>query len=212
MTNSISKQIFSFYILLILLGSALAGLVYINGNAISSTTSSLVEVDLPLLDNISKLRFAIFAQKPILYEYYADTNRDVFHKKFIDSKNVIKNGLYMIPRDDQGQSFLTQIEFLTGQIASLGEQLEQTLSSPAIDWDKAREILVEVSATEKKVSPLIDSFASLNQKHVTDIGSLAKSRMQLIIKLVVGFILVILVFAIVLGRNVNSNIKKNSIK
>ena len=93
MTISISKQIFSFYILLILLGSALAGLVYINGNAISSTTSSLVEVDLPLLENISKLRFAIFAQKPILYEYYADTNRDVFHKKFVDSKNAIKNGL-----------------------------------------------------------------------------------------------------------------------
>ena len=212
MTISISKQIFSFYILLILLGSALAGLVYINGNAISSTTSSLVEVDLPLLENISKLRFAIFAQKPILYEYYADTNRDVFHKKFVDSKNAIKNGLYMIPRDDQGQSFLTQIEFLTGQIASLGEQLEQTLSSPAIDWDKAREILVEVSATEKKVSPLIDNFASLNQKHVSDIGSLAKSRMQLIIQLVIGFILVILVFAIVLGRNVNLYIKTNSIK
>jgi hypothetical protein len=207
MKNSISKQIFSFYILLVLLGSALAGMVYISGNAISSTTSSLIEVDLPLLDNISKLRFAIFAQKPILYEYYADTNRDVFHKKFVDSKNAIKNGLYMLPRDDQGQSFLTQIESLTGQIASLGEQLEQTLSSPEIDWDKAREILAEVSASEKQITPLIDNFVGLNQKHVTDIGALAKSRMQLIIQLVIGFILVILVSAMLLGKNVNSFIK-----
>lgn len=207
MTNSLSKQIIGFYFLLVILGGALSGLVYISGNSIASTTSSLVDVDLPLLDNISKLRFAIFAQKPILYEYYADTNRDQFHKKFVESKNVIKNGLYMLPRDDQGQAFLTQIEFQTGQIASLGEQLDQTLSGSDIDWDKARDILLQVSATEKEVTPLIDNFLKLNQKHVADIGALAKSRMQLIIQLVIGFILVILIFAILLGKNVNAYIR-----
>ena len=126
--QSISRQILGFYLLLIVLGGALSALVYINGNAVSATTATLVEVDLPLLDNISKLRFAIFAQKPILYEYYANTDRDAFHKKFTDSKNVIKAGLYMIPRDDQSQAFLTQIEFQTAEIARLGELLEQTLS------------------------------------------------------------------------------------
>ncbi len=204
--TSISKQILGFYILLITLTGALSALVYISGNAISSTTTSLVEVDLPLLDNISKLRFAIFAQKPILYEYYADTNRDVFHKKFTDSKNTIKAGLYMIPRDDQGQAFLTQIEFQTGQIASLGEQLDQVLSSKSVDWDKAREILVEVSATESKVTPLIDAFINLNQSHVSNIADLARSRMQLIIRLVIGFSIIILIFALMLGKNVKARI------
>lgn len=208
MTTVISKQIIAFYLLLIALGGAISTLVYINGNSISATTSALVEADLPLLDNISKLRFAIFAQKPILYEYYADTNRDIFHKKFTDSKNVIKAGLYMLPRDDQGQAFLTQIEFLTGQIAHLGEQLDETLNSSDIDWDKARDILVEVSATEKQVTPLIDNFFNLNQKHVTNIGDLTKSRMKLLIQLVIGFNLIILIFAVLLGRNVTAYIEK----
>jgi len=206
--SSISKQIYGFYMLLLTLGCALSALVYVSGNSISSTTASLVETDLPLLDNISKLRFAIFAQKPILYEYYANTDRETFNQKFTESKNVIKSGLYSIPRDDQGQSFLTQIEAQTGQIAHLAEQLDQTLNNANVDWDKARDILVEVSATEKKVTPLIDTFLSLNQKHVANIGELAKSRMQLIIKLVIGFILVIFIFAVLLGKNVNTYIAK----
>jgi hypothetical protein len=204
--TSISKQILGFYILLITLGGALSALVYIDGNAIASATFSLVKDDLPLLENISKLRFAIFAQKPILYEYYANTDRDIFHKKFTETKNVIKSGLYMIPRDDQGQAFLTQIEFLTGQIANLGDQLDQTLSNASVDWDKAREILVEVSATESKVTPLIDNFVSLNQAHVSNIAELVKSRMQLIIRLVIGFSLIILIFAFLLGNNVKARI------
>ena len=206
--SSISRKIFGFYLLLAVLGGALSALVYINGNAVSSTTSSLVEVDLPLLDNISKLRFAIFAQKPILYEYYANTDRNAFEKKFTESKNSIKAGLYMTPRDEEGQSFLTQIEFQTGQIAHLGEQLDQTLSSASVDWDKAREILVEVSATESKVTPLIDAFVSLNQRHVTNIGELAKSRMQRIIQLVIGFSVLVLIFAILLGKSMNAYIAR----
>lgn len=202
--NSIPKQILSFYLLLIVLGGALSTLVYISGSSISSTTSSLIEVDLPLMDNISKLRFAIFAQKPILYEYYADTNRDTFQKKFTESRNAIKAGLYMIPRDDQGQSFLTQIEFQTGQIASLAEQLDKTLSSGSVDWDKARDILVEVSATENKVTPLIDTFVNLNRMHVANIGELAKSRIQLIMQLVMGFSLLVFIFAVLLGKRVNA--------
>jgi hypothetical protein len=207
--TSISRQIVGFYVLLVVLGGALSALVYSSGNSISSTTASLVEVDLPLAENISKLRFAIFAQKPILYEYYANTDREAFQKKFSESKNAIKAGLNMIPRDDQGQSFLTQIEFQTGQIAHLAEQLDQVLNSASVDWDKAREILVDVSATESRVTPLIDTFVSLNQKHVANIGELAKSRMQLIIQLVIGFIAIILLLAVLLGRNVNAYLAKH---
>jgi len=206
--HSISKQILGFYLLLLTLGGALSGLVYVSGNSIFATTTSLVEVDLPLLDNISKLRFAIFAQKPILYEYYANTDKQVFLKKFSESTKAVKSGLYMIPRDDQGQAFLTQIEFQTGQIAHLAEELDKILGQTTVDWDKAREILVEVSATETKVTPLIDAFANLNQKHVINIGALAKSQVKQIIQFVIGFSLIVFVFAVILGNKVNAYIAK----
>lgn len=207
--SSIPKQLFSFYVIILSLGVAISALVYVSGSSISSTTSMLVDTDLPLRDNISKLRFAIFAQKPVLYEYYANTDRETFQKKFNESKSIIKTGLYSIPRDPEGQAFLTQIEAQTGQIAHLAEALDKTLSSPNIDWDKARDILVEVSATEAKVTPLIDTFVALNQKHVTDIGALAKSRIKLIIFTVIGFNILVLVLAVMLGNRIKSTIAKN---
>lgn len=207
MSATVSKQILGFHLLLIVLGGILAALVYISGNQVSSTTANLVETELPLQENISKLRFAIFSQKPILYEYYADTNRETFQKRFEESRKLIKAGLYMLPRDDEGQKFLTQLELQTRQIDSLAEQLDKTLSASSVDWDKARDILVEVSATEKTITPLIDNFVSLNKKHIADIGSIAQSRMQMIILMVVGFILVILIAAIMLGRNVKQNLR-----
>ena len=115
----------------------------------------------------------------------------------------------MIPRDDQSQSFLTQIEFQTAEISRLGELLDQTLSSASIDWDKARDILVDVSATESKVTPLIDTFVSLNKKHISSVAELAKSKMQLIIQLVISVIIVILIFALLLGKNVKAYLEKN---
>jgi hypothetical protein len=206
--NTISKKILAFYALLIVLSGALTISVFINGSTISASTSSLVDVDLPLMNSVSKLRFAIFAQKPILYEYYANQDREAFQKRFGESKNAIKAGLYKIPRDDQGQLFLSQIEFQNAQIINLADKLDQTLSSTSIDWDKARDILGEVSAAENKVTPLVDTFVSLNQKRVSDIGALAQSRMQLINQLVIGFVLIILISAVVLGKKVNAYINQ----
>lgn len=168
----------------------------------------LVKVDIPQLDNISKLRFAIFAQKPILYEYYANTDRSTFLKKFAENKEAIKAGLYLIPRDDQGQAFLSQIEFLTAQITTHAEQLDQTLNSSSIDWDKARDILGDVSGAESKVTPLIDAFVSLNQKQVSNIAEQAESRVQLNTILVTGFCVLLLLAAALLSRNIKHELAK----
>jgi hypothetical protein len=206
MANPVFAQIRNFHILFILLGAAVLAAVIFIGNSISSTTSALVEVDLPLQNNILNLRSAIFAQKPILYEYYADTNRENFQKRFNAAKKIIKDGLYQIPRDDQGQSFLTPLEVQTAQIEQLAGQLDQTLSSGSVDWDKAREILVEVSAAEQQITPLIENFVSLNHKHIADTGSQAKTRMLMIFGLVAGFMLIILTAALLLGRNVKNSL------
>lgn len=205
MANPVSAQLRNFHIFFVVLGAAVLAAVFFIGNSISSATSVLVDIDLPLQNNISNLRSAIFAQKPILYEYYADTDRENFQKRFNAAKKIIKDGLYQIPRDDQGQAFLTQLELQTAQIEQLAGQLDQTLSSGSVDWDKAREILVEVSATEKQITPLIDNFVGLNQKLVADIGSQAKTRMQMIFGLVAGFMLIILTAAMLLGRHVKNS-------
>ena len=197
--SSISKKILGVYLLVLVLGFTLSILIYINGQAVSATTNSLVEVDLPRLNEISKVRVAIFLQKPVLYEYYATADRDVFLKKFEANQNVILAGLRAIRGAEDGRDLLAQIEVRVKQIAQLAQQLDQTFTSPPTDWDRAREILVQVSETADKTTPLIDDLVSLNQKHVSSSGEVAQSRTKFMVQLVIIFSIVIFLIAILVG-------------
>jgi hypothetical protein len=200
--SALPKQIFAYSVLLLLLGCLLSALVYEAGSEITSSTTAMAEEELPLIENISKLRLAIFAQKPILYEYYANTDMNFFRQKFSDNNKAIKEGLYSIPRNDQSQTFLTQIELLTREISELAERLNLTLKATPTDWDLAREILVEVSATEVKIAPLFDAFVAVNKQHVTNTNELVSSRMNLIIGLVILFSLLMLFVSVLMGKKV----------
>ena len=208
--TSISKKILGVYLLVLALGFTLSTLIYVNGQAVSATTNSLVEIDLPRRDQISKLRIAIFLQKPVLYEYYATADHDVFLKKFEANQSVILEGLRAIRGEEDGRALLAQIEVQVKQIAELARQLDQTFTSPPTDWDRAREILVQVSETADKITPLIDALVSLNQKHVSSSGAATQSRTQFMVQLVIVFSIVIFIIAILVGYYVNAYIAENA--
>ena len=207
---SISKKILGVYLLVLALGLTLSTLIYINGQAVSVTTDSLVEIDLPRLNQISKLRVAIFSQKPVLYEYYATADRDVFLKKFDANQSTILQGLRSIQGAEEGQALLAQIESQVTQIGQLADQLDKTLTSPPTDWDRAREILAEVSESANKTTPLIDALVNVNQKHVSSSGEVTQSRTKFMVQLVIVFSIVIFLIAILVGYYVNVYIAENA--
>lgn len=208
--SSISKKILAIYLLVLTLGVALSTLIYINGNAVSDATQSLIGKRLPRLNEISKLRVAIAEQKPILYEYYATTDRSIFQRNFYANQAVIELGLRTIHSDDDSQSYLNQIAGLTEQINIQAKQLDRTLNTSPIDWDKAREILVEVSKTENSISPIIDMLVHLNQNLVMSSGVATQSKTQFMIGLVVGFSIVIIAIAFLIGYYVNIYIAESA--
>lgn len=208
--SSLSKKILAVYLLVLALGVTLSTLIYINGNAVSAVTNSLVENNLPRLNAISKLRVAIFAQKPVLYEYYATTDRNAFVKRYEATQQDIQSGLRTIHTNEDGKNLLLQIESLVDQISRQAVVLDQTLNTASVDWDNAREILEQVSETENKITPVMDSLVSLNQKNVFENGNLAQARTQLIIQMVIGFSIVIFVIAILIGYYVNAYIAESA--
>lgn len=208
--SSISKKILAIYLLVLALGVILSTLIYINGNSVSEATQALVSTNLPRLNEISKLRVAIAEQKPILYEYYATTDRSVFLKAFAANQTIIELGLRTIHSVDDSQSYLTQISGLTDKINEQARQLDHTLNTPPIDWDKARDILVEVSKTENSITPLIDSIVNVNQNVVTSSGLATQSKAQFMIGMVVGFSIVIFAIAFLIGYYVNIYIAESA--
>ena len=208
--SSLSKKILAVYLLVLALGVTLSTLIYINGRHVSAVTNSLVENNLPQLNAISKLRVAIFAQKPVLYEYYAATDRIVFMENYEARQREIEAGLRTIHSDPDGKGLLLQIESQIEQISQHAVALDQTINTSPIDWDRAREILEQVSKTENKISPVMDALVSLNQKNVFDNGNLAQSRTQLMIQMVIGFSVVIFLIAILIGYYVNTYIAESA--
>ena len=207
--SSLFKKILVVYLLVLALGVGLSTLIYINGHSVSNAISSLVNDNLPRLNTISKLRAAIFAQKPLLYEYYATTDRNAFQQAFERNQREIEAILYSIHSVNEGSALLTQIGFYIEKISQNAEQLDKVLSRPQIDWDRARDILAELSITESKVSPIIEELVNLNQKQVYMSGENAQARTDFMISMVIIFSLVISIIAILIGYQVNAYLSEN---
>lgn len=195
--------------LVLALGVALSVLVYSNGHTVSTAISALVSDNLPRLNSIAKLRAAIFAQKPLLYEYYATTDRKTFLQEFELHQRAIEGLTYTINTASEGNALLQEIGTHIDQLNLHAVRLDQALTTSPIDWDRAREILAEVSITENRISPLIDSLVSLNQKQVYISGENAQSRTDFMIRMVIGFSIVISVIAILIGYQVNAYLSEN---
>ena len=206
---TIFKKILLVYFLVLALGVALSLLIYTNGHSVSSAISSLVNDNLPRLNAISKLRAAIFAQKPVLYEYYASQDRPAFLHAYELNQRAIEASFQTIHTVSDGVSLLKEINTYSEQINQYASQLDLALSRIPSDWDLAREILAKVSITEGKVSPIIDSLVSLNQKQVFMSGAYAQDKTDFMIKMVIGFSLVISVIAILIGYQVNVYLSEN---
>ncbi|HUX90395.1 MAG TPA: bifunctional diguanylate cyclase/phosphodiesterase [Gallionellaceae bacterium] len=208
--STIFKKILVVYLLVLALGVTLSTLIYSNGHSVSRAISSLVNDNLPHLNSISKLRVAIFAQKPLLYEYYATTDRKTFLHAFELNQREIEASLHTIHTLSDGNALLQKINAYTDQINLNADQLDRTFTTTPIDWDRARDILAEVSVTEGRVSPIIDALVTLNQQQVFMSGENAQSRTDLMIRMVIGFSLVISVIAILIGYQVNAYLSENA--
>lgn len=207
--STIFKKILMVYVLVLALGVALLSYIYINGHSVSTAISSLVSDNLPHLNSISKMRAAIFAQKPLLYEYYASSDRSAFLKAYELNQRDIEASLHTIHIVREGGDLLNAINTYNDEINQNAVKLDQTLSASPVDWDRAREILAEVSVTEDKVSPVIDALVSLNQKQVYMSGKNAEDRTDFMIRMVIGFSIVMSVIAILIGYQVNAYLSEN---
>lgn len=207
--TSIFKKILSVYLLVLALGIGLSTLIYINGNTVSKAISSLVNTNLPRLDNISRLRKSIFAQKPLLYEYYATTDRKAFQISYEKNQRDIEAFFKTIHTENSGNNLLNELDTQIDLLNQQAIRLDRTLSATQIDWDRSREILIDVSLTENKISPIIEALVELNQKQVFMSGENAQSRTDLMVSMVILFSLVISIIAILIGYQVNAYLSEN---
>ncbi len=194
--------------MVLLLGIALSATIYFYGRAVRDTTAVLVERSLPQLQAIAALRVAILRERPILYEYYATVERTKFTDNFEMNMRSIDAGLRNIGGTDN--EYLAHVARDTDTIHNLAGQLDKTLSTNDIDWDKARDLLQEITTLEESILPDLDELVQLNQQQVELGGAQVQSRTLWITGMVVAFSIFISGIALWVGFYVNTYIAESA--
>ena len=196
MNTSVLAKIRFMFVIVFLLGAALSYYVYSNGRALIGISEPLLTKQLPTLQVISRLQLEIAALEPTLYEYYASVDREAFVTRYEANQVAIKEDMDRLAREFVSPSRMLSIRSAVTEISELAEDLDATLgvygSDEEVDWDEARELLVEVSETGRQVKDRLNVEAASVHKAVTKGGMKTNESVN-------GMVTAVLVFSGVIG-------------
>lgn len=195
--SSINRKILFLYLLALAAGIALSALTYLRGESVLRASDALTEQSLPRFNAISHLRNAIFSQKPVLYEYYATADRDPFQMRYPAAHEESLRGLRALRSMNQALPELARLESGIDQIHIHATRLDQIMSTTPIDWDRAREILAEVSKDESRITPELEALVQINRQLVQHYSQETKKNTAAMIHMVMLFTVAGLIIALI---------------
>jgi diguanylate cyclase (GGDEF)-like protein len=210
---SVHSRIRLAFAVVLLLGAALSYFVYVNGRSVLNVSEPLLRQQLGLLETISRLRLTLAAQEPVLYEYYATQERDAYRSRFQANDRLIEHDLAALDLGYQDTSRLGRIRAGYAAIRGLAGKLDETLrvyGSEPVDWDRARELLVDVSGTGRRINSELDILAASSQTEVAAAREATRERIRRVVRVVFAFSLLLGVIAAFVGYFVSSYLSESA--
>ncbi|MFA5240753.1 MAG: bifunctional diguanylate cyclase/phosphodiesterase [Sulfuricella sp.] len=206
MDPSLRKKMLAVYAVVIFLGVSLSTLIYWQGQSALRTTMLLIDQDQPALESLASFKIAVVVEEPILYEYYATTDRQRFQQRYRDNREEVERGLGFVRETFPRSIQLAAIEEKDALSRNFTSQLDETLKAENIDWDKARLLLSLISKLSVEINENLDFLVQSIQQGVFARGAEMESEHKKIFKLVVAFSVAIFLIAVLVGYYVNAYI------
>ena len=190
MTITFPNRIRAIFAGILILGIFLSVFVYMNARAVKNVSEPLLSQQLPALQLISNLQLTVAAQEPILYEYYASVERDNFRKRFDLSEREIQRAIDILSDGLVQPASLEFVRQYCERMNNLAKDLDDTLKvygKGSVDWDHAREVLVDVSAAGRLVNAELDKLAGSIRSAVRVGGSNTRERFNSVMTAVLAF-------------------------
>ena len=193
------------------LGIALSTHVYRNGQSVLEVSKPLLRQQLPALQLISNLQLEVAAQEPILYEYYATIDRETFRRRFDGNEAGIARDIAILSGGLVPENDLRPVRQYLVHIDKLAMDLDTTLrvygESP-VDWDHARDVLIDVSAAGRQVNQELDALAASIRETVSIGGRYTRQRVERVITAVFAFSLLLAAIAVFVGYLVSAYLRE----
>ncbi|ASP39631.1 hypothetical protein CHH28_13535 [Bacterioplanes sanyensis] len=197
------NKILLVYLLVLAMGLAISLSTLLSGQRVSSLTTELLDHDLPLLQHMQGLYFGMVEHERLLYEYYATTDADTIMPKVEAVDAAIDDHLQALATGLHDQAAYQRLQSANQDLRLLTERLDVVLSSNRVDWDLARELLVQISDSRRRVLPDLERLVAEFRAEADMAGSEARYQTQLSTALVVSFSALVLVIAAFVGYYVN---------
>lgn len=206
MDPSLRKKMLAVYAVVLLLGVLLSTLIYLQGQSALRATMLLIDQDQPALESLARFKIAVVVEEPILYEYYATTDRQRFQQCYRDNREEVERGLGFVRETFPRSVQLAAIEEKDALSRNFTSQLDDTLKAETIDWDKARLLLSLISKLSVEINENLDFLAQSIQQGAFARGAEMEIEHKKIFKLVVAFSVAIFLIAVLVGYYVNAYI------
>ncbi|NTS77237.1 GGDEF domain-containing protein [Catenovulum sp. SM1970] len=172
--------------LVLLLGFIFSSYVYYSTDAVSRSTTELVDKQIPRYLVMQQLTASLIEQERLLYEYYASDDPRLYTISFLEqcsaSTKLIERLAMYFPQTPA----IMSLSNIQEQLYEHALALHENMASPRTDWDLARETLSEIAKLRNQAKPLVDDLYTLVSEQVD--SAKADNKQQLANSLLVVFI------------------------
>lgn len=155
--NSVSLKILLGYVAILIASLLTASLLYNTTFEVNKGVDEFIEQTLPELNHIKTIDTTINKIVINAYAFYGFTiEADNFNKNIETYQNLLNEVFLNFRKQHRQFSESTQSEI--SQLQKLNQQLFTQLNAESKDWDKAREILKQISHQSKKVHSNLSEF------------------------------------------------------
>ncbi|MBY5921833.1 putative bifunctional diguanylate cyclase/phosphodiesterase [Ferrimonas balearica] len=151
--------------LMLIASAAFAWQVYSSGQLTNSIAEATVTERLAELVDIRTLREEHLATERLLYEYYAEQERERYLTSYYLIQHRIAQVISNLDRRLPGHPNVAQIDHLQTEIHQLAQRFDQALSETPVDWEQTRRLLSQISNLHLQLAPLLTQLEQqLNQR------------------------------------------------
>lgn len=205
------KWVFGF---VLIFGIGVAICIYMLGQRISASTSTLVHEDVPVYQQFQNLKNQLTEKERYLYEYYASFDQSLYEQGFADARartesilNALEQHFGQIPEIMAIRA--NQQKVL--ELASAFDENMQLQSQNLTDWDLARSHLSAVSEAMRSIEPNIEALTNLVNEQVLASQTLIDKQLLRVNLFVLIYGVVSLMFAFLVARSISAYLSSSAI-
>lgn len=202
-SHRFKTRIFAAYVLVLLLGAALAAMVFVHGGDVRDAARSLVERDVPELQTVAALRRDVREQEAALYAYFVTRDRAALVARYTElDRRCEANFDRLLPRYG-AQSALPALKTAYEEMYQAARRLDSALMETPPRAGEARSLLATISAKAAVIDHGLDEFAGQIDVAVAEGGRRAESAVRQMRVLVALFGASILLVSLFVGWYIN---------